>query len=526
MSLNLNRHGASMQEAWKKVCNEKSDTNWVLFGYEGTSFDLKLISTGEDGVDEMKEDLNASKIMYGFLRLQDPKTSLPKYVFFHWQGESVPGSRKGKAATHLRDIEKYFHGAHLTITARDEDEIDEEIFLDKVSKVSATSYNFKEKQTFGDEAPVGPVGSNHKKINPKAELPNMDDREKFWNSEESKEKERVADEKVRKKSEVKQLDLERRAREERESKLRDAAITERERKISTLKEKEAKIDNIHSEDGKKKWEKQQVEDAKDEESRQKRADELKRQRSQEAKQLIGQRSTEARAVFERHSSQGQFRSKQQTSSSNITNDVIEESKAPISGSGAPISGSDAPISPPVPSAFAAPTPKEDAINANEVSTEDIVVPPPMDFGNDDNRISEIQQQQQQPQQHPQQRPQQPPDVTGAASTPHQPDLIQDVAAKQGPDITSSAIVSEETTKNDNAGDKVNGGSSAEYGLCAMALYDYQAADETEISFDPGQLITHIDEIDPGWWQGLGPDGNYGLFPANYVETVDSSTIRA
>ena len=131
--------------------------------------------------------------------------------------------------------------------------------------------------------------------------------------------------------------------------------------------------------------------------------------------------------------QGQFRSKQQTSSSNITNDVIEESKAPISGSGAPISGSDAPISPPVPSAFAAPTPKEDAINANEVSTEDIVVPPPMDFGNDDNRISEIQQQQQ-PQQHPQQRPQQPPDVTGAASTPHQPDLIQDVAAKQGPGI--------------------------------------------------------------------------------------------
>lgn len=118
--------------------------------------------------------------------------------------------------------------------------------------------------------------------------------------------------------------------------------------------------------------------------------------------------------------QGQFRSKQQTSSSNITNDVIEEPKAPISGSSAPISA-------PVPSAFAAPTPKEDAINANEVSTEDIVVPPPMDFGNDDNRTSEIQQ-------HPQQRAQQPPDVTGAASTPHQPDLIQDVAAKQGPGI--------------------------------------------------------------------------------------------
>ena len=73
----------------------------------------------------------------------------------------------------FRDIEKYFHGAHLTITARDEDEVDENDILDKVSKVSATAYNFQEKRTFGDEAPPAPVGSNHKKINPKAELPGM-----------------------------------------------------------------------------------------------------------------------------------------------------------------------------------------------------------------------------------------------------------------------------------------------------------------------------------------------------------------
>ena len=87
------------------------------------------------------------------------------------------------------------------------------------------------------------------------------------------------------------------------------------------------------------------------------------------------------------------------------------------------------------------------------------------------------------------------------------------------DVASSAIATEEDSP-------VNGSNgTSEFGVCAMALYDYQAADETEISFDPGQLITHIDQIDPGWWQGLGPDGNYGLFPANYVEVVDSSTIR-
>lgn len=81
----------------------------------------------------------------------------------------------------------------------------------------------------------------------------------------------------------------------------------------------------------------------------------------------------------------------------------------------------------------------------------------------------------------------------------------------------------------------------EDGLRARALYDYQAGillfnlksptklnsynyflldDESEITFDPGDVITHIDQIDEGWWQGLGPDGTYGLFPANYVELIE------
>ena len=34
-------------------------------------------------------------------------------------------------------------------------------------------------------------------------------------------------------------------------------------------------------------------------------------------------------------------------------------------------------------------------------------------------------------------------------------------------------------------------------LKAVALYDYQAIDDTEISFDPGDIITHIDQIDEG-----------------------------
>jgi cortactin len=77
----------------------------------------------------------------------------------------------------------------------------------------------------------------------------------------------------------------------------------------------------------------------------------------------------------------------------------------------------------------------------------------------------------------------------------------------------------------------------EPGIIAYALYDYQAAAEDEISFDPGDEITHIEMIDegkryfltvskkflssnfiPGWWKGFHQvTMTYGLFPANYVQ---------
>lgn len=56
------------------------------------------------------------------------------------------------------------------------------------------------------------------------------------------------------------------------------------------------------------------------------------------------------------------------------------------------------------------------------------------------------------------------------------------------------------------------------GIQAIALYDYQAAAEDEISFDPDDRITHIEMIDEGWWRGLC-NNQYGLFPANYVQLI-------
>ncbi|PVV05295.1 hypothetical protein BB560_000198 [Smittium megazygosporum] len=52
---------------------------------------------------------------------------------------------------------------------------------------------------------------------------------------------------------------------------------------------------------------------------------------------------------------------------------------------------------------------------------------------------------------------------------------------------------------------------------ATAMYDYDALEEGELTFAEGELITNVQFPSDEWWQGFNKKGQFGLFPANYVE---------
>ncbi|XP_061463514.1 intersectin-2 isoform X3 [Rhineura floridana] len=59
--------------------------------------------------------------------------------------------------------------------------------------------------------------------------------------------------------------------------------------------------------------------------------------------------------------------------------------------------------------------------------------------------------------------------------------------------------------------------SAAYPVCqVIAMYDYMASNEDELSFSKGQVISVLHKDDPDWWQGE-INGISGLFPSNYVK---------
>lgn len=111
----------------------------------------------------------------------------------------------------------------------------------------------------------------------------------------------------------------------------------------------------------------------------------------------------------------------------------------------------------------------------------------------------------------------------AAEEP-EPEVVEEAPKKIVPQIHHSPVESE-SSPDSGPGESLEEGIyehlepvSTEKKMSAVALYDYQAADYDEISFDPDDIITDIETIDEGWWRGKC-NGKVGLFPANYVQPL-------
>lgn len=57
----------------------------ALFGYEGHSNILKVVSSGDGGLTELTDELNSGKILYAFVKITNENTDLTKYLLVNWQ---------------------------------------------------------------------------------------------------------------------------------------------------------------------------------------------------------------------------------------------------------------------------------------------------------------------------------------------------------------------------------------------------------------------------------------------------------
>lgn len=126
--MDISTHSREIEAAAEDVRSD-SDTDWCLFGYVGKTDTLKVVDTGEDGLEELVGELNPSSTQYAYVKVEDPNSKLPKFVLINWVPEGAPVNRKGQSARHAQDVHRFLHGAHVTINARNEEDIEEEQVL-------------------------------------------------------------------------------------------------------------------------------------------------------------------------------------------------------------------------------------------------------------------------------------------------------------------------------------------------------------------------------------------------------------
>ncbi|XP_018422956.1 PREDICTED: drebrin-like protein [Nanorana parkeri] len=411
----------------------------ALYTYEGNSNDIRLAGSGDGGLEEMVDELSSGKVMYAFCRVRDPNSGLPKYVLVNWTGEGVNDARKGACANHVSTIANFLKGAHVTINARADEDVEPDSIMEKVGKASGANYNFHKESGRGSDVPQGPVGSVYQKTNAMSEIKRVG-KENFWAKAERDEEERRLGEQQKTSLERDRLESERKSREQKEAE-------ERERRFKT---RAGEIDAHRK---------------------------VQQEADKQERDTASQRTVNAREVFMQKERAFPNAAPVSAAPGKLRSPFLQKST----------SQPEPESPPPSPVKLAQEPPASPVYRAHQTPPESPAPPvshsPPAPPVNVKEQVPAQQQQEED-------LYQEPPEDNDLYEMPPEEEPVYET------------------------------GLDEERGLCARALYDYQAADDTEISFDPDDLITHIEMIDDGWWRGYDPNGHYGMFPANYVEILE------
>ncbi|PVI03704.1 hypothetical protein DM02DRAFT_612003 [Periconia macrospinosa] len=161
-SLNTSSNGPSITRSYQNVINSPPPSGpqansptygqWAVFTVAaplvsafqqdgGKESVLKVQSTGEGELVDLLDEFSDGRIQFGFVKVKDPNTSLPKCVLIAWCGEGVPERTKGYFGSHLGVVSKLLHGYHVQVTARSEADLTPERIIQKVSDASGAKYS-------------------------------------------------------------------------------------------------------------------------------------------------------------------------------------------------------------------------------------------------------------------------------------------------------------------------------------------------------------------------------------------------
>lgn len=522
MAVNFTKNQDQISKAWRQVADSKEAQNWALFGYEGNTNNIHLMSTGSSGLEGLVQEFNCSLIQYAFCRVINKELGINKLILINWQGDSSPLSRKGLCASHVGDVVDYFKGCSQTITIRNEDEATKEYLIEQLMKSSSSRISLPKHQPNAAESADNGPDSSSSSANPRSSSFRAEigseisaHRKSFWQKQEEEEKERLIEEKKRAAEKQAQFEKERKQREESEAKKLAETIKERDRLIEATRQADRRASSGSSQPNSI-LSTTNPNDDNDDERVGRRSELIRLERNQETLSLIGKGLIKnKRAIFEQASQQQSQQPPSNTMARRSSGTMVAQRLNSFKTQDSNASNSKNTSVEKLTNGFS----KQVNINGNTNATVEKRVES-IKITADESDVSSSQNSKVAQEE------------KGADSVPapvSEDNHTQPIVKEKEIIVESSEPIVDSTTKSNNHSllnkkqELEDENFNEKLGIKARALYDYEAVDNSEISFDPDDLIGLIEKVDKGWWFGSVVTGRYkgqsGLFPSNYVEEL-------
>ncbi|GAA42471.2 drebrin-like protein [Clonorchis sinensis] len=440
--------------------------------------------------DDMFDEFSPGRVLFGFVRASEASSErlsrLPaKYVFICWQGEGVPEKHKLVCAQHGDIIKQMCRTTHLTVHARNEDDLDWKEIINKIEKMSGSSYS-----TPVDNIDWTPpvVGTAYKKVDPKSEIPQNSSRMEFWKKQQQLNSP-VSSVPMPKKPVGFVQPICDKPDENETSSARSMVLKQsRHSEMSSVIKSRLKLYRENSSDAPT--------------TAPKKVDPraeimLARQLSQAS--CDDTDNTTVSSAYKKINPLEEIMHARKLSQPTLDNG----SNYKVTSEGTNWQRAD---------------PRSEILAAKEAAARAKAQEIPSNTGNGYqrtdaqaeiraarlNRSNEV--------------------ITNGTTAPtispsSQTSLPETKTAAKSDEPSAHASQPLATTASVVETPIAPVTSESDHGLVAVCLYDYVAGEEDELSFTEGDQIFHIQQIDEGWWLGVSADGRQGLFPANYVELV-------
>ena len=452
--------------------DDDCDDNRVLFGYVPKTARLKVVETGEGDVSEIAELVSDGKLMFAYLRKEMSETW--KFVLIAWCGDGVPANIKGFFPTHKEEMEAFLRKNNFNysalISAREESDLDESEIVKALNKTS----------TF--------IRARTAKDKPAEKLDDV--RNRFWSKQ--KKEEESYQEAMAARQKAKEAEAQASLESDRERMRRQAE--------DVLAQREAEREEAA-----------RMFQAEEAARTQKQATYFEQQRQRVIGGLEEGRSAPAPAASAARGPAPVTRGNAAARFLSACKKQEEEAAPAPAPRTAPRPAARRPAPAPQPEPEPEPEPQQEeqsSWGATETYEEPAHEPEPA--------ATET---------YEEPAPQQEESSWGATETYEEPAQQQEEQSSWGatetyeepaPEPAAAEETDEEPAQQQEEQYQEEG--AAGIGQ-ARALYDYDAAQEGDLSFREGDVITLIDTSDPsGWWVGE-LNGAQGNFPSNFVEQI-------